>query len=105
MSPDMAHSSNRERIARAAEEARLTEIEKAAKKAAKKAVKKPAGSGSKRVAKPVRVKIVWEVCTPTGVVLATFAYQDKAEAEAKVAALTKSTGRTHALRGTKVPME
>src|SRR5437773_11001937 len=101
MSRHMAHSSNRERIARAAEEARLTELEKAAKKT----TKKPSGSGSKRIVKPVRVKIVWEVCTPTGAVLATFAYQDKAEAEAKVSALTKSTGRTHALRGTKVPME
>ena len=97
----MAHSSNRERIARAAEEARLTEIEKAAKKASKPAAR-PA---PKRVVKPVRVKIVWEVCSTAGAVVATFAYPDKAAAEAKVAALAKSTGRPHGLRATKVPME
>ena len=76
----------------------------AAKKAAKKATKKPA-SASKRVVKPVRVKIVWEVCSPTGSVAAVFAYPDRVAAEAKVMALTKSTGRTHGIRGTKVPME
>jgi hypothetical protein len=97
----MAHSSNRERIARAAEEARLTEVEKAAKKASKPAARPT----SKRVVKPVRVKIVWEVCSTAGAVVATFAYPDKAAAEAKVAALAKSTGRPHGLRGTKVPME
>jgi hypothetical protein len=97
----MGHSSNRERIARAAEEARLAEIEKAAKKASKPATRPT----SKRVVKPVRVKIVWEVCSTAGAVIATFAYPDKAAAEAKVAALAKSTGRPHGLRGTKVPME
>lgn len=97
----MGNSSNRERIARAAEEARLTEIEKAAKKASKK----PSRASTKRIAKPVRVKIVWEVWTATGTVVAVFAYPDKAAAEAKVAALTRSTGRTHGIRGTKVPME
>ena len=117
----MAHSSNRQRIARAADEARATEIEKAAKKASKSsaaspstgsAAKSPAAksaapkaAGTKRVVKPVRVKIVWEVCSSTGTVVATFAYPDKAAAEAKAALLTNSTGRNHSLRGTKVPME
>lgn len=97
----MAKSSNRDRIARAAEEARLTQLEKAAKAATRKST----GPAAKRVVKPVRVKIVWEVCTATGTVAAVFAYPDKAAAEAKASALTKSTGRTHGLRGTKVPME
>jgi len=97
----MGKSSNRERIARAAEEARLTAVEKAAKKAEKK----PARASAKRSAKPVRVKIVWEVWSQTGTVVAVFPYPDKAAAEAKAAALTSSTGRTHGLRGTKVPME
>lgn len=105
----MAHSSNRDRIARAAEEARLTAVEKAAKKASKPAkvpgAPKAPGSGAKRVAKSTRVKMMWEVCTPTGTVAAVFAYQDKPAAEAKLAALTKSAGRTHWLRGTQVPME
>jgi hypothetical protein len=103
----MAHSSNRDRIARAAEEARLTALEKATKKASKPA--KAAGAakvpGAKRSAKSTRVKMMWEVCTPTGTVAAVFAYQDKPAAEAKLAALTKSAGRTHWLRGTQVPME
>ncbi len=93
--------SNRERIARAAEEARLTALEKAAKKAAPKVP----GTRPKRVAKPIRVKIVWEICSSTGAVVKTFAYPDKAEAELETAALSKSTGRAHALRATKVPME
>jgi hypothetical protein len=94
----MAHSSNRDRIARAAEEARLTALEKTAKKPAKKP------TAAKRVAAPVRMKIVWEACSAAGAVLGTFAYPDKLAAEAKVALLTRSTGRTHVLRETKVPM-
>ena len=100
----MGHSSNRERIARAAEEARLTALEKT-EKSAKKATKTASGSGTKRVAKPTRVKMMWEVCTPTGTVTAVFAYPDKAAAEAKVSALTKSAGRAHWLRAAQVPMD
>lgn len=99
----MARSSNRERIARAAEEARLSALEKVAKlaKAAKVAKK---SASPKRSAAPVRMKIVWEACSAAGAVLGTFAYPDKVAAEAKVAMLTRSTGRTHVLRETKVPM-
>lgn len=107
--------SNRDRIARAAEEARLTAAEKAEKadkaadkpadKADKKATKKPAGSRPKRTVVPVRMKIIWEVCGVTGTALKAFPYPDKAKAEAEIAALTKSTGRPHSLRATKVPME
>ena len=93
--------SNRERIARAAEEARLTQIEKAAKKAAKPAT----ATRAKRVAKPVRVKIVWEVSSGGAKALKTFAYPDKAAAEAEVANLTRSTGRAHTLREARIPME
>ena len=93
--------SNRDRIARAAEEARLTESEKAAKKATPKTSK----SRSKRPVPPVRMKIVWEVCNVTGAPIKVFPYPDKSEAEAETAALTRSTGRPHTLRPTKVPME
>jgi len=65
--------------------------------------KKPS-TAVKRVATPVRMKIVWEACSAAGAVLGTFAYPDKVAAEAKVAMLTRSTGRTHVLRETKVPM-
>jgi hypothetical protein len=100
--------SNRDRIARAAEEARATAAEKAAKteKSEKKAtVKKPSTSRPKRTVVPVRMKIIWEVCGVTGTALKAFAYPDKAKAEAEIQALTKSTGRPHSLRATKVPME
>ncbi len=93
--------SNKDRIARAAEEARVTSTEKAAKKAAKE----PAASKPKRSAKaPARVKLVWEVCTSTGKVLKTFGYADKAAADLELARFAKSSG-THVLRSTKVPME
>jgi len=97
----MRHMSNRERIARAAEEARLAEVEKAAKKE----VKTTANSPSKRAKKPVRMKIIWEVCSATGTAVQIFPYPDKEAAESATQALTRSTGRTHVLRATKVPME
>jgi hypothetical protein len=100
----MNRMSNRDRIARAAEEARLAAQEKA-EKAAGKAGKEAPKTRAKVPPKAPRVKIVWEVCNPNGKVLETFAYADKAQAEAETAALTKSTGRPHSLRPTKVPME
>jgi len=97
----MGHMSNRDRIARAAEEARLTDVEKAAKKLSKKTT----GGRSKRAAAPVRMKIIWEVCNGAGATVKSFLYPDKAEAEAETRALSASTGRPHVLRATKVPME
>lgn len=89
---------NRGRIAHAAEEARLTESEK-------KPAKDTTRSRSKPPAKPDRVKVVWEVCSGTGKTLKSFPYPDKAAAEAQTKALTRSTGRAHMLRATKVPMD
>jgi septal ring factor EnvC (AmiA/AmiB activator) len=97
----MGQGSNKERIARAAEEARAAEAEKAEKRAAKKA----SPARPKRVVKPVRMKIVWEACSPAGVMVKTFAYPDKAAAEAATEALSRSTGHQHLLRAAKVPME
>ena len=65
---------------------------------AKKATKKRPDSAA-------RMKIVWEVCDGTGKVVETFPYPDKAQAEAAVEARTRSTGRSHILRPTKVPMD
>jgi hypothetical protein len=101
MASDMRHMSNRDRIQRAAEEARLADAEKAAKKAAKPA----AGARPKKAAKSERVKIVWELCGANGAALKTFPYPDKALAEAEAQSLSKSTGRAHMLRATKVPIE
>src|SRR6185436_5683379 len=98
----MGRMSNRERISRAAEEARLT----AAEKDAKKVVKAPSGVRPKRAVKaPIRMKVVWEVCNGAGKAVRVFEYPDKAAAEAATEALTRSTGGTHILRPTKVPME
>ena len=97
----MAHMSNRDRISRAADEARASAVEKAAKKAAKPA----AGPRPKRAPKaPVRMKIVWEICNGAGKVLTTYGYAEKAGAEAELARLSK-TSSTHVLRANKVPME
>ena len=97
----MAHMSNRDRIARAAEEAKAAAEEKAAKKAAKK----PTGSRTERAAKSVRMKIVWEIWNVAGKAIQTFPYPEKAAAEAAIESLNRSTGRLHTLRATKVPME
>jgi hypothetical protein len=94
----MERMSNHDRVAHAAEAARLTEADK-------KTTKEPARRRSKPPAKPVRVKVVWEVCSGTGKTVKTFPYPDKAAAEAQTKALTRSTGRAHMLRATKVPME
>ncbi len=94
----MGHMSNRERIARAAEEAELAAKEKAAKKTANKPVKK-------RPAPATRMKVIWEVCDGTGKVIESFPYPDKEKAEAQVEARSRSTGRSHILRPTKVPMD
>jgi hypothetical protein len=99
----MVRMSNRDRIARAAEEAKAAAAEKA-EKASKKVAKKPGGRAP-RVVKPVRMKIVWDVCNTTGTAVKSFPYPDKARAEAETETLTRSTGRTHILRPTKVPME
>jgi len=93
--------SNRERIARAAEEARLKEAEKAAKKTAKA----PSRTRSRAAGKEVRMKIIWEVCNASGKTVKTLPYAEKAVAEALTQKLTGSTGSTHLLRATKVPME
>lgn len=93
--PNMEPMSNRERISRAAAEAEIAAQEKSATKAAKK----------KRPAPEVRMKVVWEVRTTAGKVVKSFPYPERAQAEAEVAARTRSTGGTHILRPTQVPMD
>lgn len=97
----MARMSNRDRIARAAEEAQVA----AEEKAAKAATKKSARSASTRAPKVVRMKVIWEVCDGTGKAMKSFPYPEKGRAEADTQARTRSTGRTHILRPTKVPMD
>ena len=96
----MARMSNRDRIARAAEEARPAEAEKLAKKPAKAAKRPP-----KPRAKDVRMKVVWVVDNAHGKPVKTFAYPDKAAATSEAQRLSRSTGHPHELRATKVPMD
>jgi len=96
--------SNRERIARAAEEAAIAAKEKAAKQVANKQVAKKK-SGAKRPNPSARMKVIWEVCDGTGKAVKSFPYPDRAQAEAEVEARSRSTGRSHILRPTKVPMD
>ncbi len=97
----MARMSNRDRIARAAEEAKAAAADKLAKKEKKTPAKRP----SRARAKEVRMKVVWEIHNAHGRPVKTFAYPDKAAAEAEAKELTKSTGHPHELRATKVPMD
>ena len=93
--PNMMDMSDGDRIARAEEAA--NDAKQRAAKAAKKA---------KRPKPEVRMKVVWEVCDGgNGKVAKSFPYTDKAKAEAEVAARSRSTGRSHILRPTKVPMD
>jgi hypothetical protein len=100
----MARMSNRDRIARAAEEASLAEAEKLAKKKAKAAKPKPA-SKSRAKAKEVRMMIVWVIHNAQGRPVQTFAYPEQDAATTQARSLSRSTGQPHDVRATKVPME
>jgi hypothetical protein len=102
----MARMSNRDRIARAAEEARLEDAEKVAKKAAQPPPKKKAAKrATKPRAKEARMKIVWVVFNAQGKPVKTFAYPDKDAGTTEVQRLSSSTGHPHELRPTKVAMD
>jgi len=96
--------SNRDRIARMAEEADATAKEKPAPKEPKdpKAPKAKKGAAP-RVAS--RMKIVWAVCAVNGSIVKTFPYPEKANAEAEVARLTEEKQASHHLRAEKVPFD
>ncbi len=51
------------------------------------------------------MKIVWDVGGTGGTKVKSFPYAEKEAAEAAAVALTKSTGRLHKIRESKVPME
>lgn len=94
----MVRTSNRVSPSRAARVVSTPEAEKTARK-------KPAASRPSPASKAGRLKIVWEVCSGTGKTVQTFPYPEKAAAEARTRALAHSTGRSHMLRATKIPME
>ena len=97
----MERLTNRDRGARAAEDAGSSGTGKAAKpvKGAAREVpaKRPPApvKPAARPAKPTRMKIVWEVCSGSGKVIQVFAYPEKAAAEARLRALIRrSAGKT-----------
>ena len=98
----MARMSNRDRIARAAEEAAAAAADKAREVAGK--AKRPASPARRRTAKPVAMKVVWEVYGPTGTTAATFAYPDRAAADAESDKRTRASGYDYRVRAAKVPM-
>jgi hypothetical protein len=91
---------NRERIARAADEARAA----AAERSAKRAAKPTAGVRQKSESMAPRMKIEWDVCGSTGTKYKSFPYAEKAAAEAAAMELTRSTGRAHYVRESRVAM-
>ena len=56
-------------------------------------------------AKNQRMKLVWQVCDLGGRTVATFAYSEKAEAEACAARLKAKSKDNHFVRSEKVPMD
>ncbi|MGH7163745.1 MAG: hypothetical protein ACREID_09695 [Planctomycetota bacterium] len=96
--------SNRDRIARMAEERAARAREKDRKRespadapAPARAPRKPKGA--------VRMKIVWTLCDPNGKVLKTYPYPEKAAAESDAAKLAASKGAEYRVKPHKVPME
>ena len=100
----MGRMSNRDRIFRAAEEARLAAEEKSAKRAAKESVAKSPRRASKTSAQEGRMKLVWAIFNSSGRAVQTFAYGDKASAETELQRRSGTAGEPYELRATKVPM-
>ncbi|HEX5050768.1 MAG TPA: hypothetical protein VFZ65_03250 [Planctomycetota bacterium] len=98
--------SNRERIEQLRAEAAAAAREKAAARA-EKAARAPAArkSSGKGAAPPARgrVRIVWNVCDPSGKEVRQFPFAQEQEARAEAAQLTTSTGRTHFVMKADVP--
>ena len=95
--------SNKDRIARKAEEARATASDKEQRAASKPEA--PAGRKPRVPAPPPRLKVVWVVCDAARKVVKTYPYPEQAAAQKEAAALTTSTGKEHVVRKDKVPME
>jgi len=99
----MGRMSNRDRIARAAAEARATAKERDEQQKAKAAA--PPSSGRRKKVEPVGpLKVVWEVRGPNGKTVKTYPYPLKAAAEAEAKRLTEEHDTTHYVAQAKVPL-
>ena len=92
--------SNRDRIARLAEEAELDRQQRAARKAAA-----PAKSARKAKAAPARIRIVWAVCESSGAQVTTFPYAQEEAAQADARQRTAATGKAHFVTKAEVPFD
>jgi hypothetical protein len=97
--------SSRERIAQMRAEADAAAKEKEAAKAAKAGSPAlPRKSSKKAPSPPARVRIVWSVCDPSGKEVQQFPYAKEQEARAEAHQLTVSTGKTHFVKQSDVPV-
>ena len=72
------------------------------------AERKPRAEPTERRPKPTptaRLRVVWAVCDLGGRTVATFAYSDRAEADALAAQLKAKTRDNHFVRSVKEPMD
>ena len=95
--------SNRDRIARMAEEAKATGAER--KKAAEKRAAAPGTPRAKRKVISGRVMAVWAVKDGRGEVVATFPYPRKDMAESEAKRLKAANHKTYIVCPHKVPFE
>ena len=109
--------SNKERVQRKALEADLTAKERSDKKTTKatkstktskkttKTTKKTATRRKKvTAASGDRMKMIWKVFNAKLKAVAAFPYAQRDKADAKAAAMSKSSGLDHEVRGVKVPL-
>jgi hypothetical protein len=75
------------------------------KKVKPKAVPKPKAKSRSRVAKVVRMRVVWGVFSNSNQMVASYEYPKKAEAEAHAARLIAEKRSTHFVQPVKEPIE
>jgi len=98
--------SNRDRIEHLRAEAEAAAKEKAAAKAAKAALPPAPRKSSTKAAKAQprgRVRIVWNVCDPSGKEVKQFPYAQEQDARTEAEQQTTATGRTHFVMKAEVP--
>jgi hypothetical protein len=112
----MGRTSARDRLESLRLEAEIKAKEKEAARAAKDAAKAAGGKSTDKDKAPRRslgkaadvktrgrVRIVWQVCDPSGKEVKSFPYAQEKEARAEADALTASSGRTHFVGKAEVP--
>lgn len=89
----------------AAKEKAAAKAQKAAEKAAAPARKSAAKAAPTPTRARGRVRIVWNVCDPSGKEVQQFPYAQEAEAIACAQQMTAANGRTHFVKKAEVPFQ